>query len=440
MCNTGNALPDKVKNMIDYIKVQLQDVNISELKGNKYLNFIGEFDETTGEILKGTAKYKGLLFQIFPSNYILVQGSLHIYWNDGKHNYNDFNLISVLDVLKDIQNKFNIAPHQMILQGLELGVNITPAYDTRRILRSCFIHRSERFKWCKVQNNGQYIQAEHSQYLIKIYNKAKQYRDKGCRIESEILRFEIKYRKMERFKKLGIINLQDLLDYKLENFVSVLVDEWQRVIFYDFTIKSESNLLPNYSNPNYWEELTERKSSSSFKKHKRQLSNLINESSENIPLQIANLIKEKGDIITCRGIRFDRDIKQVNSINRTQINADKKKVKITRGILIDPLVILSIRSPLQSDIKTCIVTGLLIHNQKEESQMLSHTGLYYFHRHEPDVFEMLKRKYLSDYWNEPNLKKQVFEIAHNIRNTKSNIGIKQTRLYPINQYRLFDVG
>ena len=425
--------------MIDYIKVLLRNYNISELRENKYLNFIDEFDEATGEILRLTAKHRGLSFRVFPSGTALIQGSLHKYWNGGKHNYNDFNLISVLDVLKDLKEKFNIETYQMVLQGLELGINIATPYNTKQILRSCFTHKSESFKWCNVQNKGQYIQAEHSQYLIKIYNKAKQYQDKGHTIESEILRFEIKYRKMEKINKLGIKTVQDLIDYKLENFVPVLVDEWQRIIFYDFTIRSESRLLLNYKNPLYWHELLDHKSSSLFKKHKKKLQNFICESSENIPLQIANLIEEKGNILTCRGDRIDRDFKRINNINRTQINADIKMVKITRGVLIDPLIIMSIPPPLKSNIKICIVTGLLIHNQKEESQMLSHTGLYYFHQYEPDIFEMLRHKYLSNYWSKPDLKKQVEEIAHNIRNAKSNIEIKQKRIYPVDQYRLFAV-
>ncbi|MBI9056747.1 MAG: hypothetical protein JEZ01_03140 [Labilibaculum sp.] len=426
--------------MIDYIKVQLQGVNISELKENKYLNFIGEFDEATGEILKGRAKYRGLLFQIFPSEYVLVQGSLHKYWNNGEHNYNDFNIVSILNVLKDIKDKFNITPHQMDLKGLELGVNITTTHDTKQILKSCFIHCSEPFKWCNVQNNGQYIQAKHSQYLIKIYNKAKQYRDKGYNIESEILRFEIKYRKMEKLKRLGIVNLQDLLDYKLENFVSVLVEEWQRILFYDFTIKSDSKLLLKYNNPIYWQELLERKTRSSFKKHKRQLSKLILQNSDNISEQISNLIEQKGNILSCRGIRIDRKLNQEKKEKYTPSFPILESIKIDKGIHIDPLVILSIQIPLEKENRICVVTGLSIHNQKEESKMLSHTGLYFYQKHYPKIFDMLKEKYLTDYWSEPDLKKQVFEIAHNIRNTKSNIEIKQKRIYPVDQYRLFDVG
>ena len=426
--------------MIDYIKVQLQNVNISELKKNKYLNFIGEFDEATGEILKGTAKYRGLLFQIFPNGFVLVQGSLHKYWNNGKHNYNDFNIISILNVLKDIQNKFNITPHHMILKGLELGVNITPKHDTRQILNSCFIHCSEPFKWCKVQNNGQYIQAEHKQYLIKIYNKTKQYRDKGYSIESEILRFEIKYRKMEKLKRLGIVNLQDLLNYKLENFVPVLVDEWQRILFYDFTIKSDSKLLLKYNNPMYWQELLERKTRSSFKKHKRQLSKLILQNSELVSEQISNLIQQKGNILTCKGIRIDRDLNQEKKEKYTSNFPVLESIKKSKGTRIDPLIILSIQIPLENNNRFCVITGLPLHEQKEESIMLSHTGIYFYQKHYPKIFEMLKRKYLSDYWGEPDLKKQVKEIAHNIRNTKSNLEIKQKRIYPADQYRLFNVG
>ena len=61
------------------------------------------------------------------------------------------------------------------------------------------------------------IQAVHSQFFIKLYNKKLHYQKKGFNIEQETLRFEIKYRKMEKLNKIRIYNLQELIEYGVQN-------------------------------------------------------------------------------------------------------------------------------------------------------------------------------------------------------------------------------
>lgn len=400
--------------MVDYFKVLLNGADISELKNNRYLDFYGEFNHDTGEIQtkdknnkprtpNEKAYYKGLTFTIYESGKVFISGSLHKCWNDGKHNYNDFDLNGLLSVLLDLQTKFNIAPHQMILKCLELGVNITPPIATDEVLQYCFLHSTAAFKWCKVQNNGSYIQAEHSQYMIKIYNKAKQYRVLKYDVKGEVLRFEVKFMKMERLKRLGVSTVHDLLNYGLDKFVSVLVKEWEKVLFYDSTIISKSKSLLNYKNPIYWRELTKRRSA--FNNNRLKLSELIKNHSENIPLQIANLIEEKGIILTKKGVHIDQDLPHD---------------KITKGVHIDPLIIRSICASSISDKRTCLVTGLDISMQKGNSFLLSHTGLKYYLENEPKVFEKIRRKHLTRKWLYSDIATQIEKIAHHIRDCYRN--------------------
>ena len=55
------------------------------------------------------AFYKGLEFKIYDItkltayNRITIEGSLHKYWNSGAHNFNDFNISSIMDVQKDLK-------------------------------------------------------------------------------------------------------------------------------------------------------------------------------------------------------------------------------------------------------------------------------------------------------------------------------------------------
>lgn len=403
--------------MIDYIKVLIRGGNISKLRSNENLEFFSEVNLTTGEIktmdkkgmkitTKEQAYYQGLKFTIHASGKIFISGSLHKYWNKGEHNYNDFSLDAIIEVLTDIRQKFDISPHQMKINALEIGVNIIPPIKTIEILKSCFLHSTKEFKWVSVRDEGRYIQAEHSQYVVKIYDKARHYKAKGFPIINEIIRFEIKYMKMEKLKKHNIQTIQDILDFGLENFVPMLAKEWSKILFYDYTIKSNCKALPNYCNPYYWKDLTCRRSA--FNKHRIILSELIRDSSENISKKIKEQITTKGHDL------------------------------VIRGVQIDPLYIWSKRIPPKLN-QTCCITGLDISMQKPNSKLLSHTGLYFYKKNHPEIFKNLKRKYLSDYWNDSDLKMQIQELAHNIRNRKNNLTLSQKRLYPPNQYRLFSV-
>jgi hypothetical protein len=76
---------------------------------------------------------------------------------------------------------------------------------------------------------------------------------------------------------------------------------------------------------------------------------------------------------------------------------------------------------------------------QKDSQMLSHTGLYYYYKTDRKVFEEVKRKYLSNKWIKADHKKQIQEIAHNIRTTRTTQQRKQEKLYPPGQPLLFDL-
>lgn len=418
--------------MIDYINIQVKENNISELERNQYLNFCNEVNTLTGEMRSNkrngkpripykNAYFKGLEFKIYDSGTILLNGSLHVYYNNGVHNFNDFNTQSVIEVLQDIKEKFNINPGQMILRQLEIGINIVPPYPTEQIIKHCYLHGTELFKWVYVSNEGKYIQAEHSQYFIKIYDKARHYRNKGFEVgKDEIMRFEIKFKKLERLKKDGIKTMQDLLNYGMGNYTNILINEWQKVLFYDFTINHDSKPLDNYKNPLFWDELKTRRSA--FDKHKRKYRDIVKNHSGNVSLQIENCLREKCNLLS-RGTTFDQKCK------------DEKRLQ---GTNIDHLYIGSILPPppIKTEQNICPITGLNISMQRKKSYSLSHTGLKYYYQTDKKIFNEVKRKFLCDKWIGSDFQTQIEEIAHNIRNYKNNRKLKQKRIYPEGQYRM----
>lgn len=408
--------------MIDFVTIKIENLDPLILKENSLLNFCYNVNTSTGEIRttnrqgkeitpSKNAFYKSLEFIIYDTGTILIKGSLHKFWNSGGHNYNDFNFKSFLDVLNTLKTDFNINPKDCVLKCLEVGVNINPPILTKDILEYSFLHKTKKFEYQIHTEEGKYKQCKHSQYIVKFYDKALHYKSKGFNINNEILRFEIKYTKMERVNKLGIFNLNDIKEIGFKIFENELLTEWQNVLFYDKTINSKSLRLTNYQNPIYWIELLEKTTSSNFNKHKNILNDLIKNNSENIKQKIYNLISEKIDFLNWRGASFD------------------------------PLTIMSIHTPLLKNIdmninKICLVTNINISMQKENSLTLSYSGLRYYYKNDKKVFEQIKRSYLSKIWINSDFETQIKEIAHNIRNKKSNQKIKQNRIYKPKQLNL----
>ena len=398
--------------MVDYIKILITDLNPFILEANPLLDFFDNINLSTGEIKTTNrqgnkvtpyknALYNGLEFRIYDTGTVTLSGSLHKYWNSGAHNFNDFNYYAILCVINDLKTKFEIQPENCILKCLEIGINIIPPIPTNHILDYCFLHKTNPFEYQKNSNEGKYKQVQHSQYIVKIYNKALHYKKDYSEIKTEIMRFEIKYTKMQKLNERGIYNLNDLVKYGLHNFKNELLNEFNNILFYDTTIQSKSKSLTNYKNPLYWIELLSNKQKDLFNYHRKHLKKITSQSSDKIQFQTSEIMSKKIDFL---------------NTNTTQI---------------DTLIILSKRA-------VCPITNVNISMQKDNSILLSHTGLKYYFKNDKKIFEQIKRKYLTKVWFNSDFDTQIKEIAHNIRNAKSNQSIKQKAIYKPNQTNLLN--
>lgn len=313
----------KDRQLIDFIKILLKDFDRSKLERNSLLNFFEPINLTTGELKtmnrngnkvtpSKIASYNGLEFRIYDTGTIIITGSLHKYWNGGLHNFNDFGIGALLAVLLDLKIKFNIEPRQCVLRCLEIGINITPPTATNEILDNCLLHKTKPFEYKKNSYEGKYKQVEHSQYIVKIYNKALHYRSKGYKIDHEVMRFEIKYTKMEKLNKKGVYTLQDLMDYGLFSLKKILLKEWNNVLFFDSTIqidtlrKKRKITLLKYSNTNYWNGILLNKQIKNFTYHKNQLKKITKENSLKIQELTTAIMNEKIDLIQSK---YNHDFK-----------------------------------------------------------------------------------------------------------------------------------
>jgi hypothetical protein len=336
--------------LIDFIKIINKELNPAILEANPLLEFFDNINLSTGEIKTTNragqpikpyknAFYNGLEFRIYDTGLITLSGSLHKYWNSGAHNYNDFNFEAFLGVFRDLKLKFNIRPKQCILKCLEIGINIIPSIPTNQFLDYCFLHKTKPFEFQKNSDEGKYKQVQHSQYIIKIYNKALHYKSKGFEIDTEIMRFEIKYTKMQKLNERGIFTLQDLANYGLYNFKDEVLNEFNNILFYDNTIQSKSRSISNYKNPLYWIELLSKKQNDLFNYHRNQLRKLTSTTSQKIQFQTSEIMSKKIDFLNTNTTQIDPLIILSKRVVLTNKNINIKTTKsnesdtLKRGII-----------------------------------------------------------------------------------------------------------
>jgi hypothetical protein len=386
------------------------------LEDSILLDFHNKVNISTGELGSYiNAFYKGLEFKIFneteKTQYrrITVEGSLHKYWNNGAHNFNDYGINEIKEVLNDLEKCFTILPENCILKTLEIGLNLDPPYKSKTVLNQCLLHKTDRFKWVYTKDEGNYIQTKHQRHIIKIYDKKTHYKNKGFSIDNEILRFEIKYTKMKYLNDKGIYTLKDLLNFGLINFLPVLLKEWDNILICDKSIINETKYEYKYNSQNFWIDLNYE----AFKYHRNNLNKILSLHPENIKNQMAILIKNKCEFLNTKTTEINplhiRLIRVVSTLENQDLNR-----------------------------RFCVVTKLNISMQKKDSNMLSHTGLKYYYKTDKKVFDEVKNKYLSTLWIDADYETQIKEIAHNIRNKHSNLKTKQKTIYKCNQTNLLN--
>lgn len=319
--------------MIDWIKLSVSNFDKFELIKNPLLNFIGDVNTDTGEIILtrfGTlirvANYKSLKFTLKENkngeNTLHIRGSLHKYFNNGDHNFNDFTFKNLLGVLNDLEQKFGINLNDCVLHNIEIGVNITPPVPSNKVLKGLVSHFNKPFNRISIYN-ADFYQVMHSNFYIKAYDKAKQNRYK-FNVIGEIFRFELKYIRMADLVNLlknnrlineNCITLIDLKNVEiLRAFGKQLLKVWNEILFYDYSIskkdltKHQNNKLLQWSNINYWEDLLNQKNGKQKKyKQKKKLDEVFRNHSDQLQFQVSNLIQAKLSSLILKGLPFNQD-------------------------------------------------------------------------------------------------------------------------------------
>lgn len=409
--------------MIDYVKILVIHIDITQLLELPFLEFKTVFSEKTGELSsKKVAEYKFCKITVFDNGIVLFTGSIHKFLNELEgikspnhkinkpykgFNGNDFNLEGIIEVREHLKNLFDCRPENLIFQNIELGVNIKTPFNPKLILDGLILHKGAGFEYRFVRS---YAQSIHSKFIFKIYDKGLQYG-----MSENTLRVELKITKMKEVEKIGIKTFADINEKTLEKSANLLLSRWNEILLFDSTVKKkeltkrEKEMLSNYSNPRFW--INELKPNHRDR-HKKRLIKIISEHSDNIQKEIYNLIEDK-----CVIINRLPDNKMCVINNHSNIEDIDTQTKPTPH-------------------KKCPVTRIDISMQHKDSFLLSHTGLKYLYNNNRKLFEEVKQRFLYPKYKDADFQTQIREIAHCIRDKWRT----QLKRYPKHQMRLFKIN
>lgn len=232
--------------------------------------------------------------------YLTIEGSLHKNYFKGE-NHSSFTWNNLQDEILNIENGLSINSDFAEIVNIEFGVNIPLPFDVFPFLRKNLIsHKGKPFNSYKPDRVGfvlGYV-CEHSQYSVKIYDKGKQFN-----LPDPLLRFELRYTKMQPLKDYGIRVLSDLKDFnKVKRLIELLSNAWENVLIYDNDInlmsdnisKGERDLLRSGQNPKYWEAIKET-GTRKFNYQRDKFRKLVSKYGTNLHESISTQIKNTWD-------------------------------------------------------------------------------------------------------------------------------------------------
>lgn len=289
--------------MVDFVKIVIPKEKVNQLKQSKYLEFYSPLSIKTGEILdKSIAKYYGLEFIVWDGGYCELQGSLHKFKNFGKHNFDDFTLTQLFNVIRLLDKRFNLDIGAYRNKNIEFGPNLVLDFKTSKVLNSAMLAGCSEVKDVSLNaTKYNYKRAIKQRLHLKMYDKRKHY-IKHFNIEHEIFRYELSFKKMRDLNKIGYFCLNDLKKSSVvANIKELLINYWDSVLLFDKTIRVKE-LSKNFQNKKifqwkdkeYWAEL----SPNARNKQKQIYNSVVENHSDNIHLQIRELISKKIDKLT----------------------------------------------------------------------------------------------------------------------------------------------
>lgn len=427
--------------MLDWLKLETYNIpQIDYFKNHTLLHWVSDTDRINNfdkEVIttKKVKQYNGVMF-CFYSNKLEIHFKPHYYFNDGLHNANDFRIEDCINVLIEVRNALKIDFEIFKVVNLEYGLNCLSPIDIKDLIAYFVYHDRNEFRTDTGLAFSKKSSSMSANGIANQYKKIKAYA-KGVQFSKytdiNTLRFEVSSKKSRFINQLGIHTADDLLNTAVYLLMAEsLINEFEKALVLDCATdfktlsQKEQAKIEKYNNPIEWWRINSLPNRNSFSKNKAAYYKLINKVPFNLKSQLREIIYDKLELLK----------KGADSPPKEIIKKGADSQLYNMGIC--TLQEIQKAKECKTHKKSiCKVTGIDISMQKENSILLSHTGLKYYCQTDKKIFDQLKRKYLSIKWHRSDFETQIKEIAHNIRNAYRSQRIKQNRLYQPQQINLF---
>lgn len=294
--------------MIDFVKLNKR-LSVTEVRSLKEsIDFYSTFNTATGEEVSLSPNGKRMLshllawdrnmkIKLYSSGWCEISGSLHKYFNDGKHNFNQFNKRDLISTIHTLGKELDLDLLQFKISGIEFGVNILPPISSQEIIDYSLMYKGRPFESKYHNDEGNYKQVELCQYKVKLYDKRLHYEAQGYEVGNETLRFELKYNVMRSINCLGIYHLSDLKE-RIDCLKEPLINAWDNVLLFDPTINKNVNEEKKlkYNNIKFWNDIS-NKNKRSYRYHLKKLKKITDNYSCGIQAQTRDIMMVRLDAL-----------------------------------------------------------------------------------------------------------------------------------------------
>jgi hypothetical protein len=412
--------------LIDFIKIHITDKTVTDRVTNLPFihkeNYSQWVNVDTGQVFV-THKYDldGILF-FWDDFKLIIVIKPHYYFNDNKHNANDFSPTDCITTLTRIIQRLQLedALNTLKIVGLEYGVNFVIDYADTDVLNAIYHHSTNNFynikdlPYCKIsyRPTPKGKANVHKQY--KFYSKAIQH-PKYC--NPNTLRAEVRSNRSKFINKLDIYTLADLLNIDTyDTLRTSFLKETEQLLFIDIPTNTKQltrkkrATVKKMSNPLYWQKAL-KKDRSKFADKKKQYFALLNKTGSNLTGSvIAGVTSKLNDLFNTKsGVTSSTPITEKSGVTSTY--------SIGRHY---------------TTFKTCPVTKVDISMQKDDSTLLSNTGLKHLEKTDNRQFQRIKDIFLTG-----NLNKFEFDVYSMISKQIRNRFYSHRYQYHNSQTNLF---
>ena len=341
--------------------------------------------------------------------------SPHYHFNNYLHNGNDLTPENCIKSIFEILDYLHIKSEELDelkVVNLEVGVNIIPETDIKELINGIYYSKKTPIKVYEHPYNRRTEEKDSEYKIIKTYAKGLQCHERQqYQVDINTFRFEVKTKKHRKIKSLGITTAKDLLNIaKYPRLAEEVINEWQNVLLINLTpdlttLKREDiQFIKQSVKFDFWNDLITKKHRNTVRNNKNKYYNILkgkNNLHHLIKLQIIDKIYQ---LLNC-----------ANSPQETPINKGILKTKETALNTIK-----GENAQLEQTNRLCLVTGLRIDMQRKNSVYLSNAGLLWYYKNDIKTFLQLQNRFLTSEKRKLKIIEQIYYIAHNIRNTKTN--------------------